>query len=94
MTLTRAILAARVVEHVDGLTVKQATEAVADTFELIKAALASGEGVLISGFGKFTARDKHARAGRNPKTGQPLTIAARRVVRFKVSVKMKAVMNR
>ena len=94
MTLTKAILAAQLAETADELTVKQAAAAVQETFELIKAALAGGENVLISGFGRFTLRDKHARVGRNPRTGKPLTIVARRVVTFKVSVMMKAVMNR
>jgi len=94
MTLTRAILSDRVAEKVDELTLKQAAAAVEETFEIIKAALEGGENVLISSFGKFTVRDKHARAGRNPKTRKPITIEARRVVRFKVSVGLKAVMKR
>jgi len=90
MTLTKAILAARVAEKRDGPTLKGAAEAVEHTFEIIKAALEGGENVLISGFGKFTVRDKHVRVGRNPRTGTPLTIAARRVVAFKPSQGLRA----
>jgi nucleoid DNA-binding protein len=49
---------------------------------------------MILGFGRFMVRDKHARAGRNPQTGKPLTVAARRVVRFKASEGMEAALNR
>ncbi|MBI5479083.1 MAG: integration host factor subunit alpha [Deltaproteobacteria bacterium] len=94
MTLTKAVLTEHVAAQTAGLTVRQAAAAVQETFALIKAALAGGENVLISGFGKFTVRDKHARVGRNPRTGKPITLAARRVVTFKVSVGLKAVMNR
>ena len=94
MTLTKAILAAQLAETADGLTVKEAAAAVADTFEIIKAALEHGDRVMISGFGRFMVRDKHARVGRNPKTGKPIALEARRVVGFKPSEGLKAVMNR
>ena len=93
MTLTKAILAARVAEKRDGPTLKGAAEAVEHTFEIIKAALEGGENVLISGFGKFTVRDKHARVGRNPKTGEAITIQPRRVVSFKYSVALRDAVN-
>ncbi len=55
------------------------------TFELVKTTLESGENVEISGFGKFVVRDKAARAGRNPMTGQEAEITSRKVVSFKPS---------
>ena len=94
VTLTKALLSTLLAEQVGDLTLRQSAEAVADTFEIIKATLERGENVLLTGFGKFTVRDKHARIGRNPKTRKPITIAARRVVRFQASVKMKAAVNR
>jgi integration host factor subunit alpha len=51
-------------------------------FEQIKKSLESGEDVLISGFGKFSVRSKAPRRGRNPSTGEDLTLDARRVVMF------------
>jgi integration host factor subunit alpha len=56
--------------------------AVEDTFEIIKKTLENGEDVLISGFGKFCVKDKGKRRGRNPGTGEDLTLAERRAVAF------------
>ena len=52
--------------------------------------LENGEEVKISGFGNFSLRDKKARVGRNPKTGEEKMISARRVVTFKTGQKLKA----
>ncbi len=54
-------------------------------FETIAQTLEKGETVKVSGFGKFTVREKGARVGRNPKTGASLPISARRVVTFQPS---------
>ena len=48
---------------------------------------------MISGFGNFVVRDKNARAGRNPQTGQEITISARRVLTFKPSQVLKNALN-
>jgi integration host factor subunit alpha len=53
-------------------------------------ALEGGENVKLSGFGKFELRDKSQRPGRNPKTGVTTIIAARRIVTFHASQKLKA----
>lgn len=58
-------------------------------FEVIKATLSNGEGVKLSGFGNFVIRDKGKRPGRNPKTGELVTVEARRVVTFKAGLKLK-----
>lgn len=63
----------------------QAVELVETLLELIKSKLASGEDVLVSGFGKFCVKEKHERKGRNPATGEDMKLAARRVVTFKCS---------
>lgn len=60
-------------------------EIVESLLEIIKKTLASGEDVLISGFGKFCVRDKEKRRGRNPQTGEDMTLRSRRVVTFKCS---------
>jgi integration host factor subunit alpha len=61
---------------------KQKLKAMVETiFALIEKALESGDNVLISGFGKFSVRKKSLRKGRNPATGQDLTLDAQKVVR-------------
>jgi len=65
------------------LTQVKAAEAVETIFNEIKRALQHGESVILRGFGAFHVRDKHARIGRNPRTGQEADIPPRRVVRFK-----------
>jgi integration host factor subunit alpha len=62
-------------------------------FELIKKSMQDGEDVLISGFGKFSVKEKYERNGRNPETGEPITLPARRVVTFKCSGVLRAAMN-
>jgi integration host factor subunit alpha len=68
---------------------------VVDTvFELINKALESGENVLISGFGKFSVRRNAPRKGRNPMTGEDLTLEPWRVITFKCSPVMRNRINR
>ena|ERR1041385_2341234 len=62
-------------------------------FELLKTTLQQGESISISKFGRFTVRRKNPRPGRNPKTGEPIMIAARRVVVFHASPRLKEAMN-
>ena len=61
--------------------------------ETVKSSLSDGEDVLISGFGKFIVREKAARRGRNPQTGQDLTLDPRRVITFKCSSVMRDRIN-
>jgi len=62
-------------------------------FELIKQKLESGEDVLISGFGKFSVKEKHQRRGRNPQTGEPMMLDPRKVVTFKCSGVLREAVN-
>jgi integration host factor subunit alpha len=62
-------------------------------FELMKQSLQNGEDVLISGFGKFSVKDKHGRKGRNPQTDEPMELPPRKVVTFKCSDVLRAAMN-
>lgn len=71
------------------LTKPDAKEIVEQFFEEIRYALESGQHVKLSGFGNFTLRDKPQRPGRNPKTGEEIPVAARRVVTFKPGLKLK-----
>ncbi len=84
MTLTKADLINKLYES-EVLSKAEAVEAVETVIEIIKETLENGENVLISGFGKFTVKDKKARRGRNPHTGEDLILAPRRVVTFKPS---------
>jgi len=72
-----------------GLNKREAKDFVEQFFEEITAALAAGQPVKLSGFGNFELRDKTARPGRNPKTGEPIPISARRVVSFKAGQKLR-----
>jgi integration host factor subunit alpha len=69
---------------------KHTTEALLET---MKSTLASGEDVMISGFGRFQVNDKAPRKGRNPATGEDMTLDKRRVVTFKCSGKLRDQIN-
>ena len=88
-TVTRADLAEAVHKEV-GLSRQDCAELVERTLELVVEALERGEEVKLSGFGVFQVRDKRARVGRNPKTGEPAAIDPRRVISFRASQLMKA----
>ncbi|MBI5183424.1 MAG: integration host factor subunit alpha [Nitrospinae bacterium] len=66
-----------------GVARNKAEMAVEEVIKLIKEALSNGESVIVRRFGSFQVREKRARIGRNPKTGESAEISARRVVRFK-----------
>ena len=63
-----------------GLDKEIASEGVETFIEIIKSNLSKGESVGFSGFGKFSVKEKRARRGRNPKTGEEITIIPRRVI--------------
>lgn len=72
---------------------KQSAEVVESLLEIIKCTLASGDDVLVSGFGKFCVKEKRERRGRNPATGEDAILRARRVVTFKCSGKLRERVN-
>ena len=84
MTLTKAEIVQEVYKN-HNLTKAKASEAVESFLRFSKDTLINGSDLLISGFGKFNVRDKKSRRGRNPQTGEDLTLDARRVVTFKPS---------
>ena len=94
MTLTKADLIQQVYKQNDSLTKQQAAEAVETFLRLSKDSLIGGSDLLLSGFGKFNVRDKNARKGRNPQTGDQLMLEARRVVTFKPSGILRNKINR
>ncbi len=92
MTLTKAqIIEALFAKNI--FTRIQSAQVIDTLFELIKQSLQNGEEVLISGFGKLSVKEKRARRGRNPQTGEPITLPSGRVVTFKCSNVLRAAMN-
>ncbi len=92
MTLTKF----QIIEEVranNRLTKKQSSETVEALLEIMKETLASGEDVLISGFGKFYVKEKRERRGRNPATGEDMMLDARKVITFKCSGKLRERVN-
>ena len=77
----------------NGFQKKRTIEIVENLLELIKSGLASGEDVLISGFGKFCVNEKRQRKGRNPATGEDMMLTAMRVVTFKCSGQLRKKIN-
>ena len=73
-----------------GLRRREAHDLVVAFFEEISDALERNEAVKLSGFGNFALRDKRERPGRNPKTGETVPVAARRVVTFRAGRKLRA----
>ena len=92
--MTKAEIVEYVHERVEGLVKKEAVEYIETLFELIKDELSAGKSVKVSGFGSFVVREKRARMGRNPQTGDPMVITARKVVNFKPSQLLVKEVNR
>ncbi len=92
MTVTKETIINRIYDQV-GLSKARSKQVVETLIEIIKKSLENGEDVLISGFGKFTVKDKAARKGRNPQTAEELQLRARRVVSFKLSGSLKKKIN-
>lgn len=92
MTLTKAKVVENVYEELD-LPRGQCVEIVESLLEIMKQSLENGEDVMISGFGKFMVKEKKARRGRNPATGEEMMLDPRRVVTFKCSGKLRDMIN-
>ena len=92
MTLTKAQIIDEISTR-NGFTKKLSTETVETLLEIMKNTLASGEDVLITGFGKFCVKEKSERKGRNPATGEDMMLAPRKVVTFRCSGKLKDKVN-
>ena len=90
--MTKAEIA-RIVHERVGLSKKESAQIVESVLDVVRGSLVSGEDVKLSGFGHFTVRQKHARRGRNPKTGGDITIAPRSVVSFRASQLLKTKLN-
>ena len=92
-TLTKDALIEMIREKV-GFPVKEAKEILEIILEEVKLKLEEGKEVKISGFGKWTVKEKRSRPGRNPHTGDRIEISARRVVTFHPSDKLRDSVNK
>ena len=92
-TLTRADLVNMIVNTV-GLSRSESADIVETVLSEVSDALVAGSSVKLSSFGSFTLRNKRARMGRNPKTGEEVPITPRRVLSFRPSHVMKDKINK
>lgn len=92
MTLTKMDIVEKITEALD-LSGAEAKDTVEEMLEIIKFTLASGEDLMISGFGKFQVNEKAPRKGRNPATGEPMMLDCRKIVTFKCSGKLRNQIN-
>jgi integration host factor subunit alpha len=92
MTLTKAQIIESV-QNQTGFPKNKSSDIVESILDIIKNTLASGEDVLVSGFGKFSVREKKERKGRNPATGEDMMLAPRKVVTFKCSGHLRDMIN-
>jgi len=93
MVVTKAELVARLMKK-SQLPKQEAIKFVELFFDEISAVLAQGEDVKLTNFGNFVIHHKKERPGRNPRTGKPAAIKARRVVTFHASQKIKAALEK
>jgi integration host factor subunit alpha len=93
MTIRRKELS-KVVSEAAHVSLEEAGEYLDRVFENMVETLEGGEGIKISGFGNFNLLQKRERTGRNPKTGEKMQIAGRRVVSFKASSVLRKAMNK
>jgi len=91
--MTKADIFERVQSETD-FNKKESAEMVEAVFAIMKSTLESGESLKISGFGSFIVKQKADRRGRNPQTGEALTIEARRILTFKPSTLLKDAINK
>lgn len=89
MALTKAELAQTLTDTF-GFNKRESKELVEQFYAEMSNVLVKGEQIKLSGFGNFELRDKSARPGRNPRTGEDVPISARRVVTFKPGQKLRA----
>lgn len=91
--MTKADIVLKIHEKT-GLSKKESAELMESVFSIMKNTFESGETLKISGFGSFTVKQKADRRGRNPQTGESLTISARRILTFKPSVLLRQSVNK
>ena len=90
--MTKADLVDKVADEAE-MTKKDAEQLVEIILESIVTTLNTGEKIELRGFGSFRVRERNARKGRNPKTGEPVDIPAKRVAYFKPGKDLKDIIN-
>jgi integration host factor subunit alpha len=90
--MTKADIVEKIYEKV-GFSKKDSAELVELVFDIIKGTLEEGDKIKIAGFGNFVVKSKSDRRGRNPQTGEEITITARKILTFKPSQVLKASLN-
>lgn len=91
--MTKADIVEKIYEKV-GFSKKESADLVELVFDLIKDTLEQGDKIKIAGFGNFIVKEKADRRGRNPQTGEEITISARKILTFKPSQVLKASINK
>jgi len=92
LAITKVTIIEKVSEETNQSPSK-AKDTIETLLEIMKSTLASGEDIMISGFGKFCVNEKAPRKGRNPATGESLVLDKRRVLTFKCSGKLRDRVN-
>lgn len=91
--MIRSELVASIAETHPHLSHKDAEKVVATVFDAIVDALADGRRVELRGFGAFSTREREARTGRNPRTGEQVPVEAKRVPHFKAGKELRERLN-
>jgi integration host factor subunit alpha len=91
--MTKADIAERIQANT-GFTKKDSSEMLESVFSIIKNTLEAGEKIKIAGFGNFEVKQKKDRRGRNPQTGESITIEARKILSFKPSNLLRQAINK
>lgn len=91
--MTKADIVEKVADSTS-FTKREAIELVEEVFNIVKTTLENGETIKLSGFGNFTVKQKRDRRGRNPQTGEAITIEARKILTFKPSSILKQALNK
>jgi integration host factor subunit alpha len=91
--MTKADIVEKIYEKV-GFSKKESAELVETVFDIIKNTLEKGDKIKIAGFGNFVVKEKADRRGRNPQTGEEITISARKILTFKPSQVLKTSLNK
>ncbi|MBI1821450.1 MAG: integration host factor subunit beta [Nitrospirae bacterium] len=91
--MTKAQLIEKVSEQLNGLTKRQTEIIINAIFDSIKSSLAKGDKIEIRGFGSFRLRKRKNREGRNPKTGELVSVSAKNVPFFKAGKELKELVD-
>lgn len=92
-SVTRATLCDEIMTAIPDISQRDASKMVDNILRAMRDTLSKGEEIKISGFGKFVLHEKSARKGRNPQTGETITISARRVLKFRPSDVLREQLN-